>query len=100
MRLAYFQVGRGEDGWVVRFEERDYVQPSRTAAISVATKLAGKIGRLGVEAVVFIQPAIGDSWLEWRPSDPLPEPLRQRRAWSVPSRSGDAVPYLRLISSN
>ena len=98
MLLAHFQVGRSGDGWVIRFGDRDYPQPSRDMAIKTATTLATMIARLEIETVVFIEPVVGEDWTEWRPHEPLPE-LRPMRGMRVrrptPSRE---VPYLRLIS--
>ena len=99
MQLAHFQVGRAESGWVVRFEDQDYAQLSREVAITVAVRLAEKVARLGVEAVLFVEPVSGESWTEWRPGEPLPERPAVRRSWSGRSRSGEEIPYLRLISS-
>ena len=99
MQLAHFQVGRSESGWVIRFEDQDYAQLSRDAAISVATRLAEKVARLGVETIVFVEPVSGESWTEWRPGQPPPERSPLRRSWSGRSRSGEEIPYLRLISS-
>lgn len=99
MNLAHFQVARCNEEWVVQFEDRDYRQSSREVGISVATKLATRIARLGVETVVFIEPMLGEDWIEWRPNLAAPERLAVRRSWSGRSRSGEPVPYLRLISS-
>lgn len=98
MRLAHFQVGRSGNGWLVRFEDRDYAQASRGAAISAATTLATKVARLGVDTIVFIEPVVGEAWTEWRPNDPLPERWPSTRSWVGRSRTGEQVPYLRLIS--
>ena len=98
MRLAHFQVGRSSEQWVVRFEDRDYVQASRNAAVSVATGLATKVARLGIESVVFIEPVVGETWTEWRPSEPPPPRIPSPRSWTARSRTGEPVPYLRLIS--
>ena len=91
MRSAHFQVARDKNGWLVRFENRDYRQRSRRQAIHAATELARKIGGVALDVAVMIQPTSGERWREWRPGDSRPAAGQRAGNLRLPSRDRHPV---------
>ncbi|MGA9580869.1 MAG: hypothetical protein WBR13_02735 [Allosphingosinicella sp.] len=55
MALAIYYLMRGEDGWIVRFEERDYGHETLTSAIRASIAAARASAANGHEAQVLVQ---------------------------------------------
>jgi hypothetical protein len=55
MALAIYYVLRGEDHWIVRFDDRDYGHNSLTSALRAAVAAARTSTQHGHEAQVLVQ---------------------------------------------
>ena len=93
MAVAIYYVLRGDDHWIVRFDERDYGHNSLTSALRAAIEAARASTRHGHHVQVLVQWP-DKSWVvtwtsedDFTPDDAASEPSRVE-----PSEPGGAGP--------
>jgi hypothetical protein len=69
MAVAIYYVLRGEDHWIVRFEDRDYGHNSLTAAMRAALAAARSSAEQGHEVQVLVQWPDGAWVVSWTSED-------------------------------
>ena len=69
MALAIYYVMRGENGWIVRFDERDYGHHTLTAALRAAIAAARSSAENGHEVQVLVQHPTGPWLVSWTSED-------------------------------
>lgn len=69
MALAIYYVMRGEDGWIVRFDDRDYGHLTLTSALRAAIAAARTSAGHGHEVQVLVQSPTGPWIVSWTSED-------------------------------
>lgn len=69
MALAIYYVMRGGDGWIVRFDERDYGHLTLTSALRAAIAAARDSADHGHEVQVLVQRHDGAWTVSWASED-------------------------------
>jgi hypothetical protein len=78
MALAIYYVMRGEDGWVIRFEDREYGHNTLTSAMRASIAAARASAENGHEVQILVQWPDGAWVVSWtsednfRPDAPAP----------------------------
>lgn len=65
MALAIYYVMRGGDGWIVRFDDRDYGHLTLTSAFRAAITAARASAENGHEVQVLVQSPAGPWVVSW-----------------------------------
>ena len=71
MALAIYYVMRGGDGWIVRFDDRDYGHLTLTSALRAAIAAARDSAGHGHEAQVLVQRHDGAWTVSWASEEEL-----------------------------
>lgn len=91
MALAIYYVMRGGDGWIVRFDDRDYGHLTLTSALRAAITAARASAEHGHEVQVLVQSPAGPWIVSWTSEENFkPEsraPWTDGRADPVPAVS-------------
>ena len=97
MALAVYFILRGEDHWVVRFNDRNFGHDTLTAAVTAATKAARCSSENGHQAQVLVQWPDGSWVVSWttednyRPGAAPPGPSHGFPSLRAPKERGNPV---------
>ncbi|HET9638407.1 MAG TPA: hypothetical protein VFP12_04295 [Allosphingosinicella sp.] len=72
MTTAIYYVMRGEEGWIIRFDDRHYGHSSLTAAMRAAIAAARSSAASGHEAQVLVQWPDGAWVVSWTSEENFP----------------------------